>query len=641
MPTRANAGRRSPQEVFTKNPLGKRGTEEVIVGKNDKKLEYKVLIPSKQVVVTTTHVNNIKTLTAESNKKLRRVPESKEGDELKAFVRERQRERGRVEPSRGDAKTPRVSDTSASTSTRPTSKMQSESKRLKELDRNDVGDLAKTAQRRKVQSTVQDNRAVRTDKTQDDASNDESEVEVLPRKSARARKTSVKQREDDDANASVPSNAPKQRAHTTIAASMLVPLATTTLVAGDENVALPDQRRIERRSNRLMRTCGKWLGNAKEEGRQQGHRALQGWHSAGGDDQVLSHDYNLTLLAVLDITSRKVKLEVSRMWGVPARHYDVPSAYLKAYNEDGVEIYLRVPRGMQLTSEELACVGAQNSGDVCLRLIKSHYGLKQAGRYSESKNVRTCVDDFLAAATSEKLLDDFGIAKKSLELKCLGSAKHFLGMRISYTANAKYAIDQEQTIVELLHDHGMESSNAVRAPIADESSLQSESTSAQLLPPAGSCSAERPTVQWFQSLGDTRQIHAPTENDLKIERQILRYLSGIASLKLTMEGDVTMSNMRVKTGGTLTKNGVRVSCCTDSDYAADIATRKSISGAIVFVGGMPVAWQVKQQSAVALSTAEDEFVAAAVGVKDLLGVRTLLEEVGVQIELPMKALVNK
>uniref|UniRef100_A0AAV1V4Q8 Uncharacterized protein n=1 Tax=Peronospora matthiolae TaxID=2874970 RepID=A0AAV1V4Q8_9STRA len=54
---------------------------------------------------------------------------------------------------------------------------------------------------------------------------------------------------------------------------------------------------------------------------------------------------------------------------------------------------------------------------------------------------------------------------------------------------------------------------------------------------------------------------------------------------------------------------------------------------------MPVSWQVKQQSAAVQYTVEDEFVEAAVGVKELIGGRKLLEEIGVQVELPMKALV--
>ena len=55
---------------------------------------------------------------------------------------------------------------------------------------------------------------------------------------------------------------------------------------------------------------------------------------AGGDEQVLERDFNLTFSAVLDMTSGKVILVVTRSWGIRARHYDVPSAYLEAYKEE-------------------------------------------------------------------------------------------------------------------------------------------------------------------------------------------------------------------------------------------------------------------------------------------------------------------
>uniref|UniRef100_A0AAV1UEU0 Reverse transcriptase Ty1/copia-type domain-containing protein n=1 Tax=Peronospora matthiolae TaxID=2874970 RepID=A0AAV1UEU0_9STRA len=51
---------------------------------------------------------------------------------------------------------------------------------------------------------------------------------------------------------------------------------------------------------------------------------------AGGDDQVLGRDYNLTFSAVLDITSGKIILAVERLWKVRARHFDVPISYLEA-----------------------------------------------------------------------------------------------------------------------------------------------------------------------------------------------------------------------------------------------------------------------------------------------------------------------
>ena len=64
-----------------------------------------------------------------------------------------------------------------------------------------------------------------------------------------------------------------------------------------------------------------------------------------GDDQVFGREYNLKFIAVLDMTSVKVLLVVDRMCRVRGRYYEVPSAYLKAYKEEDIEIYLESDRG--------------------------------------------------------------------------------------------------------------------------------------------------------------------------------------------------------------------------------------------------------------------------------------------------------
>ena len=85
---------------------------------------------------------------------------------------------------------------------------------------------------------------------------------------------------------------------------------------------------------------------------------------------------------------------------------------------------------------------------------------------------------------------------------------------------------------------------------------------------------------------------------------------------------------------------MQVTSFTDADDADDKTTRKFISGAVLLVDTMPIGWQVKKRSAVAPSTAELEFVAAAVGAKEILGVKMLLEDMNVSVELPMLIMVD-
>lgn len=51
---------------------------------------------------------------------------------------------------------------------------------------------------------------------------------------------------------------------------------------------------------------------------------------------------------------------------------------------------------------------------------------------------------------------------------------------------------------------------------------------------------------------------------------------------------------------------------------------------------MAVDWQCKKPTAVALSTAEAEFVAASIGGQDVLGLNELFKEIGLSVMLPIE-----
>ncbi|OWY96856.1 hypothetical protein PHMEG_00032766, partial [Phytophthora megakarya] len=336
------------------------------------------------------------------------------------------------------------------------------------------------------------------------------------------------------------------------------------------------------------------------------------------------------------------------------------------------DIYMKIPEGMTLSEEQLRKLGVSDQIRVCLRLVKSLYGLKQAERlwnkllletlvndagmtqsvtdacvYFKITNKGTTfvdvyVDDLLATATSEELLLEFEQDMASMELK-VGLAEIFLGMRIGYDGEDGYTIDAEHVIVELLNRFGIQRANAVRVPIVDEATLEVGAEGDELLPVDESGTPERPTRRFSQSLVGsmlwlvrtarpdamyaihraTRRSHAPTVQDWKMAKRTMRYLAGTVGLKLHM-------------GRGLVEETVAVKVFTDAEFAADKQSRKSVSGGLIQVNGMTVGWLVRQQRAVALSTAEAEFVAAAVGVREVLGVRNLVEEISLRVKVPMK-----
>ena len=95
------------------------------------------------------------------------------------------------------------------------------------------------------------------------------------------------------------------------------------------------------------------------------------------------------------------------------------------------------------------------------------------------------MDDPLATATDEGRFDQFEKDMASRKLKGLGPVENFLGMQISYYMEDGFIVDQEKTITEILQRNRLEKANALRSPIADDSSLDSESEEAKRLPQKG------------------------------------------------------------------------------------------------------------------------------------------------------------
>lgn len=68
----------------------------------------------------------------------------------------------------------------------------------------------------------------------------------------------------------------------------------------------------------------------------------------------------------------------------------------------------------------------------------------------------------------------------------------------------------------------------------------------------------------------------------------------------------------------------------DANWGGDTATRRSPSGVLVLFGGGPVVYKCKRQSTVALSSAEVEYMALALATQEVMWLRFLLNELGLQ-----------
>jgi hypothetical protein len=395
---------------------------------------------------------------------------------------------------------------------------------------------------------------------------------------------------------------------------------------------------------------------------------------ACGNEQEFGVDYNITFSAVIEMTSVKLTFALARKWLVPAKHGDVPNAYVKAKKEAELDIYLRLPRGMVIPEDVRKRLGVTNDSELVLELKKALYGLKQAGRlwnqllhktlinlgfvqsltdmcvYHRRKEgvlvvVGVYVDDLLVTGMKQQAIDAFFGELTELSIKDLGLASKFLGMRVTYDEDEGYDLDQELTIEEMLREHGMASVHGVRTPIGAESN-EIDVAPEDLLPTSGGDGVV--TVRKFQSLVGSlmwlarctrpdiafavhkasRRTHSPTMSDWKLGKSLARYLAGTRGLRRKRKGCSAM------------EEPLKVTAFSDADFAADKTDRKSVTGGLLTVDGMAVSWICRKQSGVRLSTMEAEFTAASVMATELLGVRELVGELGLEYSSPMSLRVD-
>lgn len=103
---------------------------------------------------------------------------------------------------------------------------------------------------------------------------------------------------------------------------------------------------------------------------------------------------------------------------------------------------------------------------------------------------------------------------------------------------------------------------------------------------------------------------------MKAVKRIVRYIAGTTELGLWFSRDTNLSLVGY----------------TDSDWGGDLEGRRSTSGGCCFLGNNLISWHSKKQNCVTLSTAEAEYVAAGSCCTQLLWLKRMLEDYGLESE---------
>jgi hypothetical protein len=361
---------------------------------------------------------------------------------------------------------------------------------------------------------------------------------------------------------------------------------------------------------------------------------------ARGFTQQYGIDYLETLSPVVRLESLRIIFAIAAAKRLVLHQMDVVSAYLIGELQD--EVYLEPPEGLKTGKNR------------CLKLNKGIPGLKQSGRvwnktivsffnslglyallvepsvFTNSKRdiiVALYVDDLILAGPSVRdILPIKNGLKQQFHMKDLGEAKYILGIRIQKDQDGSITIDQSHYIRDMVKQAGIIGDKEFRLstpsngyenlrkalsdkpePLADIREYQRLVGKANWL-----VRATRPDIA-FVTQRLSQYTHNPTIRHLGGVTYLLKYLSNTRDYQIRYAG------------GT---EDLKLLGYSDTDYAADDATRKSTNGYIFILNGGAISWSSKLQRSVTTSTTEAEYTGLSYSSKEAIWIRSFLEQLG-------------
>lgn len=223
------------------------------------------------------------------------------------------------------------------------------------------------------------------------------------------------------------------------------------------------------------------------------------------------------------------------------------------------------------------------------------------------------VDDIIITGSNSQLIQSVITALSEVfDLTNMGKLAYFLGLHVTYKTNEDLFIDQAKYVTDLIHKAGMYDCKPCSIPckphnqvLSTEGTLLTDPTLYQSLVRALQyLTFTRPDIA-FDVNTVCQYMNVPTNVHFAMVKRIIRYLQGT-----------------VKCGLTYTSGS---SVC-DSDWAADLNSRRSIIGYVVYLGSNPVSWQSKKQSSVSRSSTEAEYRALTHTTTDIAWIRLILKD---------------
>ncbi|CAI7889188.1 unnamed protein product [Closterium sp. NIES-54] len=375
---------------------------------------------------------------------------------------------------------------------------------------------------------------------------------------------------------------------------------------------------------------------------------------AKGFQQTKGKDFDEIIALVGKGTTLRVMLGMAANRGWKIKQMDITTAFLNGIILE--ELYMLQPEGLY-----------DGSGRVC-RLKKAIYGLKQAPRAWYHKLEETllgggfkkseCDHSFFLLQEKEQFLmllvyvDDILLFSESaamierveemleMQFKCLkmGGVKCDLGMHVERDLDkGVLRLHQRKYCEGLAEKYGLQNGGKPATPLpsgftvepcADEEVVgESDRKLFHSMVGALNYAANhaRPDIA-FATSRLASVVSRPSHEQLEAAKRLVRYMSATASVGL----EYSAVRQRLKRGAAdLSKGEMLLTCYTDASFNSVKADGTSIGGYVCLFGGGAVSWRSKKQNEVGLSSCEIEYMALHHGVKEVVWLRRLSEEIGV------------
>ncbi|CAH2108821.1 unnamed protein product [Euphydryas editha] len=343
----------------------------------------------------------------------------------------------------------------------------------------------------------------------------------------------------------------------------------------------------------------KWIFRTKQDGTRKARLVAKGF-------QQFTLEDNYAPVAKISTIRLMISLAVQK--DLPLKQFDVPTAFLNGKLD--VDVFIKCPNGLKI-----------DEGKV-LKLKRALYGLKEAPKcwntrfhefiikegFTQSKHdsclygkgnnwILLYVDDILYLGKDSEIIKEM---EKEFKLKSLGEISNYLGLEVTRNKNEMH-IKQTKLIERLLEKFNMLDCKGNKTPMETNFSASASSNVVDVpFKELIGCllyisTHTRPDITYAVSYL-SRFLDKPTQELWKAGKRILRYLKETQEqgLRYTKSGDYN-----------------KLQAYSDADWAADKMNRKSTSGCVIYQGNNLITWFSRQQTCVALSTAEAEYIAGA------------------------------